>query len=192
MCGLAGREYIGSANVWSRELSGHPLLLAQRAWLTGNIKTLRTRLVQAIQIEKEFMNQLFVSIVESSHFFVLVVDFHPTSPGFFVNIAFYDSMQRLTRESRGVPAAAAAIVAEVNEFFNSFVLHKHEHEFWVHSDAELLKKVSYHECPSQLSGIDCGLFCVGVVLHRRCGKSDNMMIQVGSSAQKKKSQLRQM
>ena len=64
-----------------------------------------------------------------------------------------------------MPVAAAAIVAEVNDFFNNFVLHKSEHTHWVHSNAELLKKVSYHECPSQLNGIDCGLFCVGVVLH---------------------------
>ena len=48
----------------------------------------------------------------------------------------------------------------------NFALYKREHTPWVHSNAELLKKVSsYHECPSHLNGIDCGLFCVGVVLH---------------------------
>ena len=57
----------------------------------------------------------------------------------------------------------------MSEFFNKFVLHKREHAFWVHSDAELLKKVSYHECPPQLNGIDCGFFCVGVVLHLLLG-----------------------
>ena len=61
-------------------------------------------------------------------------------------------------------AAAAIVVAEVNDFFNNFVLYKREHTPWVHSNAELIKKVSYHECPSQLNGIDCGLFCVGVVV----------------------------
>ena len=113
------------------------------------------------------MNRLFIpSVEESSHFFVLVVDFNPSSPDFFVNIAFYDSMRRSTRGSRGVSAAAAAIVAEVNDFFNNFVLYKREHTPWVHSNADLLKKVSYHECPSaQLNNIDCELFCVGVVLH---------------------------
>ena len=45
------------------------------------------------------------------------------------------------------------------------MLYKRERTPCVHSNAELLKKVSYHECPSQLNGIDCGLFCVGVVLH---------------------------
>ena len=112
------------------------------------------------------MNRLFIPIVKSFHFFVIVVDFNPSSPDFFVNLAFYDSMQKSTRGSRGVAAAAAAIVvAEVNDFFNNFVLYKREHTPWVHSNAELLKKVSYHECPSPLNGIDCGWFCVYVVLH---------------------------
>ena len=111
------------------------------------------------------MYRLFIPIVESSHFFVVVADFNPSSPDFFVNITVYDSMRRSTRGSRGVPVSAAAIVAEVNDFFKNFVLYKREHTPWVHSNAELLKKVSYHECPSQLIGIDCGLFCVGVILH---------------------------
>jgi hypothetical protein len=25
--------------------------------------------------------------------------------------------------------------------------------------------VEYHNCPGQLNGIDCGLFCIGVVVH---------------------------
>ena len=111
------------------------------------------------------MNRLFIPIVESSHFLIVVVEFNPSNPNFFVSISFYDSMRQSTRGSRAVPAAAAAIVAEVNEFFNNFVLYKCEHQVWVHSNAELLKKVFYHECPSQLNGIDCGLFCVGIVLH---------------------------
>jgi hypothetical protein len=44
---------------------------------------------------------------------------------------------------------------KVNDFFNNVVLYKREHTFWVHSNAELRKKVSYHECLSQLNVIDC-------------------------------------
>ena len=162
---LSGREYIGSVNAWSEELTGGRPLPAQRRLLTENIRTLRLRLAKAFQMEKEVMNRLCIPIVESSHFFVVVVEFNPSNPDFFVSISFYDSMRRSTRGSRAVPAAAAAIVAEVNEFFNNFVLYKREHQVWVHSNAELLKKVLYHDCPLQLNGIDCGLFCVGVVLH---------------------------
>jgi Ulp1 protease family, C-terminal catalytic domain len=150
----------------SRELSDRPVP-TQQTWLTGNIKTLRMRLAKTFQINKEVMNRLFIPILEPSHFlFVLVVDFNPSSPDLNLNLAFsYDSMRRSTRGSRGVPAPAAAIVAEVNEVFNNFVFYKHEHRPWVHSNAGLLKKVSYHKCPSQQNSIDCGLLCVGVVLH---------------------------
>ena len=87
-CGLMGREYICSTNAWSHELSDSPLP-AQQKWLTGNIKSLRTRLGKAFQINKDkVMNQLFIPIVESSHFFVFGVDFNPSIPDFFVNIAF--------------------------------------------------------------------------------------------------------
>ena len=55
VCGLTGREYIGSANALSHELSGRPLPV-QQTWLTGNIKTLLTRLAKAFQIEKEVTN----------------------------------------------------------------------------------------------------------------------------------------
>ena len=84
MCGLTGREYIvDSANAWSHELSDC-LLSAQQRWLAGNIKSIRTRLAKAFQIDKEeVMNRLFIPIVESSHFFVLVVDFNPSNPNFF-------------------------------------------------------------------------------------------------------------
>ena len=83
VCGLMGREYIGSANALSHELSDRPLPAAPRTWLTSNIKSLRTRLAKAFQIDKqEVMNRLFIPFVESSHFFVVIVDFNPSSPDF--------------------------------------------------------------------------------------------------------------
>jgi Ulp1 family protease len=84
-----------------------------------------------------------------------------------------DDQQEDPEECLPLQQPGASIVAEVNEFFNDFVLHKHEHTPWVHSNAELLKKVSYHECPSQQNSIDCGLFCVGVVLHLMDGINVN-------------------
>ena len=59
----------------------------------------------------------------------------------------------------------AAIVCEMNDFFIHFLLYKPEHKPMVLIDDEVLKKVEYHDCPGQLNGIDCGLFCIGVVLH---------------------------
>ena len=53
----------------------------------------------------------------------------------------------------------AAIVCEMNDVFVHFLLYKPEHKVIVLCDDEVLKKVEYH------NGIDCGLFCIGVVLH---------------------------
>ena len=53
VCGLMGREYIGSANAWSEELSDHPIPPVQQTCLTGNIKKLRIRLAKTFQIDKE-------------------------------------------------------------------------------------------------------------------------------------------
>ena len=47
----------------------------------------------------------------------------------------------------------------------NFLWYKPEHKRLVLCDDEVLKKVEYHDCPGQLNGIDCGLFCIGVVLH---------------------------
>ena len=60
------------------------LIPAQQTWLTGgNIKMLRTWLGKTFrQFDKDVMNQLLIPIVDSFHFFVLVVDFNPTSPYF--------------------------------------------------------------------------------------------------------------
>ena len=55
----------------------------------------------------------------------------------------------------------------MNDFFVHFLLYKPEHKPLVLCDDEgLLKKVEYHNCPTgQLNRIDCGLFCIGIVLH---------------------------
>ena len=118
-------------------------------------------------MDTDIVNRLLIPIVDTSHFFVLVVDFNPTCPNFYLKISFYDSLQRSTRGSRGVETGSrmAAIVCEVNDFFVNYLLYKPEHTPVVLSDDEVLRKVDYHDCPGQLNGIDCGLFCIGVVLH---------------------------
>ena len=47
----------------------------------------------------------------------------------------------------------------------NFLLYKPEHKHLILCNDEVLKKVDYHDCPGQLNRIDCGLFCIGVVLH---------------------------
>jgi Ulp1 family protease len=62
-------------------------------------------------------------------------------------------------------------VAEVNELLYNFVFHKPEHDHLQRAHHEVFVKLQYQECPQQINGIDCGLFCVGVVLHILVGKT---------------------
>ena len=64
----------------------------------------------------------------------------------------------------GTGTRAADIVGKVNDFCE-LLLYKPKQKHLVQCDEEVLKKVDYHYCPGQLNRIDCGLFCVGVVLH---------------------------
>ncbi|KAI2505811.1 hypothetical protein MHU86_8587 [Fragilaria crotonensis] len=114
---------------------------------------------------------LIVPVVEDVHFFVFVVDFNQACPDFFINVHFYDSLRRSTRASANLPSDSSEIVAEVNDFLCNFVLHRPEHNHLQRAHYEVLEKLKYQECPQQLNGIDCGLFCVGVVLHILDGKT---------------------
>ena len=60
---------------------------------------------------------------------------------------------------------AAIVCDEMNDSFVHFFLYKPEHKPLVLCDDEVLKKVKYHNCPGQRNGIDCGLSCIGIVLH---------------------------
>jgi Ulp1 protease family, C-terminal catalytic domain len=135
--------------------------------LRAKIQKTRMKLYKVFRMDTDIVNRLIIPIIDTSHFFVLVVDFNPTSPNFYQSISFYDSLRRSTRGSRGVDSGSrmAPIVCELNDFFVNYLLYKPEHKPVVLSDDEVLRKVEYHDCPGQLNGIDCGLFCVGVVLH---------------------------
>jgi Ulp1 family protease len=116
-------------------------------------------------------NRLIIPVVEDLHFFVFVVDLSQVCPDFFINAHYYDSLQRSTRAGAQLPSDSSEIVAEVNEFLCNFVLHKPEHKHLERAHHEVFDKLQYQECPQRINGIDCGLFCVGVVLHIRYGET---------------------
>ena len=62
-------------------------------------------------------------------------------------------------------------MADVNDFVRRFVLHRPQHQDLLRAHHEVFDKVAFHECPVQKNGIDCGLFCVGIVLHLLHGKT---------------------
>ena len=80
-------------------------------------------------------------------------------------------MRRSTRAGAHLPSDSSEIPAEVNEFLCNFDVHRPQHNHLQRAHHEVFDKlVQYQECPWQIYGIDCGLFCVGVMLHILVGK----------------------
>ena len=108
------------------------------------------------------LNRLLIPIVLGDHFFVLCLDCSISTPEFINDMTFYDSLVRRTRQ---VNPDVLRIVKVVNFFIHNFLLHEKKHAHLRDSDAALIGRVHYCDCPMQKNGFDCGLFAVGVVLH---------------------------
>jgi hypothetical protein len=134
-----------------------------------HLQTKQTR--KKIEKIRSRFEHVIIPVVEDLHFFVFVVDFSQAYPDFFINVHYYNSLQRSTRAGAQLPSDSSEIVAEVNEFLCNFVLHKPEHEHLQREYHEVFDKLQYQECPKQINGIDCGLFCVGVTLHILVGET---------------------
>jgi Ulp1 family protease len=136
------------------------------------IAKIRSWLEHVINFHNDCVNRLIIPIVEDLHFFVFVVDFSQACPDFFINVHYYNSLRRSTRASTQLPSDSSEIVAEMNEFLCNFVLHKPKHEHLQRAHYEVFDKLQYQECPQQINGTDCGLFCVCVVLHIIVGETN--------------------
>ena len=98
------------------------------------------------------------------HFFVACFDFSVHHPNFFVDISFYNSLERAKKRIHQA-STAAAMVKKVNLFFNKHILHGKEYLSLQQSDTDLLQRVQYKGCPIQKNGHDCGIFAVAAILH---------------------------
>jgi hypothetical protein len=96
----------------------------------NRIKKIRSQLNFVFDLDNGCVDRLIIPIVHAVHFFVLVVDFNPACPDFFVNVDYYyDSLRQSIRGGENSPTSSASdIVAEINDFLCNFVLHKPEHE----------------------------------------------------------------
>ena len=113
-------EYIENTNAYFIDL------VHDRADPTpGETKRIRAKIQQTrykfnkvFQMDKDIVNRLLIPIVDTSHFFVRVVDFNAACPEFYIKIAFYESLRRSTRGPRAVETGSrvAAIVYEINDF----------------------------------------------------------------------------
>jgi hypothetical protein len=108
--------------------------------------------------------RLIIPVVEGCHFFVGCFDFSVLDPGFFVDISFYDSLQR-SRKRLPESSIPLNIVRQVNHFFNTYLIHEEKFARLRQPDATLVRRVQYKACPEQKNGFDCGIFAVAIVLH---------------------------
>ena len=121
---------------------------------------------------------LIIPIVEDNHFFVVVVKFDKrTSPvrsrsaeKFISKVMIYDSFcaasKTTTRGAKKEDAnAVIKIVHVINNFVNEYILQNSCYKMLRQTDEEVVQTLSFYCCPQQQNSIDCGLFCVGVVLH---------------------------
>jgi Ulp1 family protease len=81
-----------------------------------------------------------------------------------VNVYFYDSLERSQKRIHQ-SSTAADIVKKVNFFFKFYILHDDKYQDLRQTDANLLCRVQYQDCPEQKNGFDCGIFAVAIVLH---------------------------
>jgi hypothetical protein len=98
------------------------------------------------------------------YFFVACFDFSVHHPDFFVDISFYDSLERAQKRIKQA-STCASMVKKVNLFFNKYILHERKYLSIQQSDADLLRRVQYEDSPLQNNGCDCGIFAVATTLH---------------------------
>ena len=125
--------------------------------------------------------KLIIPIVQRKHFFVVVVNFNKrrSSKGlrsrrvvekFISDVTIYDSMvgafMTTTKEAaKEEKNSVLEIVKVINNFISIYILADVGHEMLRQTDEEVVDRLDFYSCPQQRNDIDCGLFCVGVVLH---------------------------
>ena len=142
--------------------------------IVRRIDKMRLILCNVFDLSGRQDQRLIIPIVQNVHFFVLVIDFDArkrgSNDGFISKVSIYDSIvsakKRTTRQAvTNFRDSVVSLLHLFNTFVNNYVLHKRSHLKLRKTNDELMGLVSFEYCPQQLNGIDCGLFCVGVVLH---------------------------
>ena len=134
------------------------------------VTKLRSKLVGIIDVKAtpDHPQRLVIPMVSPpgliGHFFVACFDFSVHHPDFFVNISFYDSLQRAQKRIKQA-STCASMVKKVKFFFNKYILHEKKYHSLQQSDPDLLRRVQYKDSPMQNNGCDCGIFAVATTLH---------------------------
>ena len=109
-------------------------------------------------------------VIEEGHFFVLEIDVDPNDADFYLSVRCYDSMEMPTRTVTRVRSErntvklekASASVENMDLWFRNYIYGVKE------TAVKPIDLLTFHECPHQTNGHDCGLFLLGVTLHLAC------------------------
>ena len=130
----------------------------------GRFKNFLNHSIQEGDVPQRLVFPIVSPPDQIGHFFVACFDFSVNHPHFFVDVCFYDSLERSQKRIHR-SSTAATYVKKVNTFFKNFILHEDKYQHLHRTDAQLLHRVQYKDCPPQANGYDCGIFAVAVVLH---------------------------
>ena len=156
LAGLAVKHYIQESNKLLSDMKAH-MRKIQR--IRGSVCTIATNKRSVI----------IFPIIESHHFYILVVQIAPSSRSLYERVHCYDSLRHSERgrgqnKGPGTPEQQQ-FLEHLNTYVRNFIFHENEKLHRQPSSSTLSNKLEFRPCPGQANAVDCGLFSVGVVLH---------------------------
>ena len=133
-----------------------------------NSRTIQRIRASLCDLATNVRSSIILPIIESHHFYVLVVQMAGFCRCLYERVHCYDSLHHSQRGRKkgsggGVTAEQQEFLEQFNTFVNNFIYHDQED---LHQPStSLLSQLEFCPCPGQTNVIDCGLFSVGVVLH---------------------------
>jgi hypothetical protein len=155
LAGLGVKHYIQESNILLSDMKRNARKIQR---IRGSVRT---------SIVSDKQSDIIFPIIESHHFYVLVVQIASFSRSLYKRVHCYDSLQHSERGGRGQKGAGTPeqqqFLEQLNTYIMMFVFHENED---LHQPSSTLSsQLEFRSCPGQDNFIDCGLFSVGVVLH---------------------------
>jgi hypothetical protein len=153
LAGLGVKHYIQESNILLSDMKRHARKIQR---IRGSLRTITTNKRSAI----------FFPIIESHHFYVLVVQIASFSRSLYERVHCYDSLQYSER-GRGQKGAGTSEQQQFLEQLNTYIMMFifRENEDLHQPSSTFSSQLEFLSCPGQDNFINYGLFSVGVVLH---------------------------
>ena len=139
----------------------------QRQHAITMLRNKRARILD-VNVSPDLPQRLTIPMVSTpdliGHFFVACFDISLHHPNFFVEISFFDSLERAKKRIHEA-STAAAIMKKVNLLISTCILRKKKYQSLQQSANNLIRREQCKDSPSQNNGCDCGIFAVATTLH---------------------------